>query len=399
MISLNISNSLIRKSSKYLNSKWRLLPLLDRWLLTELIPPLLFAIAAFTVVSLSLGVIFDLVRKIVESGLPFQTALRVLILRLPGFLVVSFPMAMLMATLLSFSRLSSNSEIKALRSIGVSAKRMVLSALVLGVLMTGITFLFNDFVVPRSNRNAETTLRQGLQVSMHSDYGTDIMYSRFGKIFDPSDSVNTRDGLTHLFYAKEFQNNQMVEVTVLDFSRFGYKQMLVAENAFWNKKEAKWQFVNGKIITLSPNNTSTSVNFDSYIYPLDSGPQEIAKIPPDANNMSVSQALKAQNLYKKSGNLKEERRMKVRIQEKFTLPIACIVFGLIGSSLGSKSNIRTSQSQSFGLSILLILIYYVLSFSFSSLGVTGAINPFLAAWFPVLISFGVGGFFLKQADQ
>lgn len=378
--------------------KWRSTPLLDRWLFSELIPPLFFAIAAFTVVSLSLGVMFDLVRKIVESGLPLQIAIQVLLLRLPSFLVVSFPMAMLMATLLSFSRLSSNSEIKALRSVGVSAKRMILSALILGICMTGLTFFFNDFLVPKSNRNAEATLRRGLKVSMHSDYGTDIMYSRFGKIIDPLNS-SAKDGMTHLFYAREFQNSQMIDVTVMDFSRLGYTQMLVAQKAIWNNSEAKWLFNNGKIITLSPNKTSTSINFDSYIYSLDSGPNEIAKIPKDANNMTVSEAIKARDLYSKTGNIKEERRMKVRIQEKFTLPMACVVFGLIGSCIGAKSNINTSQSQSFGLSILLILVYYILSFTFSSLGVNGTINPSFSAWIPVFISFCGGGILLKQADK
>ena len=67
--------------AKYLSafqSNWKKIPLLDRWLLGELLPPLLFAIAAFTVVSLSVGVVFELIRRIVESGLSFQIAINVL---------------------------------------------------------------------------------------------------------------------------------------------------------------------------------------------------------------------------------------------------------------------------------------------------------------------------------
>ena len=48
------------------------IPLLDRWLINQLLPPMLFAIGAFTAVSLSVGIMFDLVRKIVEFGLPLQ---------------------------------------------------------------------------------------------------------------------------------------------------------------------------------------------------------------------------------------------------------------------------------------------------------------------------------------
>ena len=58
--------------------------------------------------------------------------------------------------------------------------------------------------------------------------------------------------------------------------------------------------------------------------------------------MSLKEALAAERIYKKIGNLKETGRL-VRIQEKFTLPCACLVFGLIGSTLGAKSNLRSSK--------------------------------------------------------
>ena len=121
--------SILRPLLRPLLGPWRRLPLLDRWLLGELIAPLLFGIAAFTAVSLSVGVVFELVRRVAESGLPVWIALQVLGYRLPSFLVLSFPMATLMATLLAYSRLSSGSELTALRSIGVSTRRMVAPAL------------------------------------------------------------------------------------------------------------------------------------------------------------------------------------------------------------------------------------------------------------------------------
>ena len=122
---------------------------------------------------------------------------------------------------------------------------------------------------------------------------------------------------------------------------------------------------------------------------------ELAKVPKDATEMTLKEALEAEKIYKKTGNLKEIRRIQVRIQEKFTLPFACLVFGLIGSSLGSKSNLRSSKSQGFGLSVILILIYYVMSFLFSSFGVKGLLTPIIATWSPVVISL-VGGYYLQK---
>ena len=384
------------KSKLLLN--WKKIPLLDRWILSELLPPLFFAIAAFTVVSLSVGVMFDLVRKIVESGLPAQIAIQVLVLRLPSFLVISFPMAMLMASLLAYSRLSANSELKALRSIGVTTKRMIAPALMLAVIMTSLTFIFNDKIVPQANRNAEFILKSSLGKAISTERGEDIIYSRRGEVTDTKTNQKL-DRVTHLFYAMDFTDNQMNKVTVVDFSRLNYTQLLIANKAFWNDLEGKWEFIDGRILTLSPDGTSTTVRFNRYLYPLDTGPRYIAELPKDSNDMTVSEALKAQKLYSKVGNVKEARRMKVRIQEKFTLPMACVVFALIGSSLGAKPNTRTSRSQGFGISVLLILIYYVLSFTFSSLGVKGTLLPFFAAWAPVFISMLGGGMLLKQASN
>jgi len=380
-------------------SRWiRKIPLLDRWLIVELIGPLLFAIALFTVVSLSVGVMFDLVRKIVESGLPVLIALQVVFLRLPSFLVISFPMATLMATLLAYSRLSANSELTALRSIGVTAKRMIAPALALSLLMTSLTFVFNDVIVPRTNRTAEITMQRALGKAIATEKGDDIIYSRFGRLTGAEKGERSK-GLAQLFYAKEFRKGTMRGVTVLDFSRVGFTQMLVADQAKWNEAESKWEFLDGQSITLTPEGGTITAEFDRYLYPLSAAPVRIAKLPKDANNMTVAEAIEAEQLLRDAGDRKEARRLRVRIQEKFTLPMACLVFGLIGSSLGAKPNNRTSRSQGFGISVVLILVYYVLSFSFSSLGVKGTLPPLLAAWTPVMICLAGGWTLLRQASR
>ena len=91
--------------------------------------------------------------------------------------------------------------------------------------------------------------------------------------------------------------------------------------------------------------------------------------------------------------------MRVRIQEKFTLPAACLVFGLIGSAFGVRSFSRSSKSQGFGLSVLLIFGYYILSFFSSSLGVKGILTPFIAAWTPVFISIIVALLLIRRASK
>ena len=115
--------------------------------------------------------------------------------------------------------------------------------------------------------------------------------------------------------------------------------------------------------------------------------------------MTIAEAKKAQKMYELAGNIKESRKMKVRIYEKITLPISCMVFSLIGSTLGIKQNTRSSKSQGFGLSIVLIFLYYLTCFAFSSMGVIGLLTPFLAAWIPVIIFLGFGTFLLRRSER
>ena len=376
------------------------IPLVDRWLISQLLPPMLFAIGAFTAVSLSVGIMFDLVRKIVEFGLPLQIALKVLFLKLPGFLVLSFPMSMLLATLLAYGKLSSNSELLALKSLGYTNKRIITPVVFLSLLMTFITFNFNDSLVPISTRVAENTMRSSLGTAFSSEEGKHIMFSRYGSQIDSSNQISkSNENLTHIFYAKFFRNNFMEEVTLIDYSRIGIEQTLKAKKGEFDQNNNMWIFYNGRLTINQDDGTVSFINFNKYQYPLGVGPRELAKVPSDANDMTLKQAKKAEALYQKSGNVKEARRMRVRIQEKFTLPAACLVFGLIGSAFGIRSFSRSSKSQGFGLSVLLIFGYYILSFFSSSLGVKGILNPFLAAWAPVFISITVALLLIKRASK
>ena len=389
---------LFSRFKKLVVQKWKIIPLLDRWIFMELFPPLFFSIAAFTVVSLSVGVVFDLIRKIVEIGLPFSIAIQILFLKLPSFIVISFPMAMLLSTLLAYGGLNENSEIKALKSIGISIYRIVLPGLLLSVFMSYMTFIFNNNIVPNANKNAEIILANSLGSSFANEQGEDIIFSKKGEIFDPYSNYRKK-GVTHLFYAWKFVDGEMFDVTVIDFSKLGFTQMLKAKKGIWNNDKNNWEFFDGDILTLSPDGSNTRTKFFSFLYPLGRELTNIAQLPKDANDMNLAEATSAMKLYQTSGNIKEERRMKVRIQEKITLPIACSVFALIGCSFGVMQKKGGGRSQSFGLSIILILIYYILSFGFSSLGVKGIVNPLFAAWSPVLLSMLGGVSLLKQASK
>ena len=379
---------------------FRKIPLIDRWIISKLLPVLIFAISAFTIVSLSLGVMFDLIRKIVEYGLPIFAALKIFFLSLPGFLVIAFPMSILLACLLTYGKLSSNSEILALQSIGINNYRIVLPSILLAVFMTFLTFVFNDNLVPISNRIATDIMQNNLTKYVRAEKGKfNVTFSKYGSIIDSNTNnpIDNQTHLTHIFYARKFVDNTMYDITVVDLSRKDKKTLISANNGKYIDRKNMWKFLDGKIVITENEGSVSTVLFDAYNYSFDNGPSKLAEIPRNANDMTLSQAKKAQKMYEMSGNIKEARKMKVRIYEKITFPMSCIVFALIGSTLGIKQNIRSSKSQGFGISIILIFLYYLTCFVFSSLGVVGVITPFLAAWIPVIIFLSFGSFLLRKS--
>ena len=241
-------------------------------------------------------------------------------------------MAVLLSTLLAYGKLSANSELLALKSLGIKTPRIIAPAIALSIFMTGLTFYFNDNLVPSSNKLAEATLRAGIGSSFSSEEGKDnIMFSRYGSRINSltKKATKTNTYLTHIFYASLYKNNLMQGVTVLDFSREDLQQILKASSARFDKANSAWIFYEGSIFSIDINGKTSNIKFKEYSYPFVEGPLDLAKIPKDATEMSLKQALKAEKIYKKTGNLKEIRRIQVRIQEKFTLPCACLVFGLI----------------------------------------------------------------------
>ena len=146
----------------------------------------------------------------------------------------------------------------------ISKPRIIAPAIAVSIFMTGLTFYFNDNLVPTSNKLAESTLRSGIGSSFSGEQGKDnIMFSRYGSRIDPSNKKPTKINtfLTHIFYASWYQNNIMEGVTVLDFSREDFQQILKAKTGKFDKKSSSWIFSNGSIVSIDPSGQTTNIQF------------------------------------------------------------------------------------------------------------------------------------------
>lgn len=253
------------KSFKPFYSLHSVLPftIMDRYLAMQLLPPFLFGVGAFTSVVLAIDSLFELLRKVVESGLPLTVALQVFLLKLPYVIVYAFPMSTLLAALMTYSRLSSDSELVALRGCGVSVYRMVLTAVMLSALVTGMTFVFNEHIAPAANYQAAITLEKALKSEKPSVKRDNFIYPETREVKQP-DGKKKRI-LMRLYYADQFDGKRFNGLTIIDRSREGANQIIVAEAAEWNVSQNTWNVFNGTLYLVAPDRSYRNIaQFKNY---------------------------------------------------------------------------------------------------------------------------------------
>ncbi len=370
---------------------------MDLYILRELILPFLFGMGIFTSLSLSIGTVFDLVRKVTESGLLLGTAVQIMVLKMPEFIVFAFPMSVLLATLMAYNRLSSDSEIIALQSIGINTYRIVVPAIFFSILIVALTFFFNNFVAPAANYQATVTLQQALDKAEPRFKERNILYPEYGKMIMANGTKETV--LTRLFYAEEFDGKQMKNLTILDRSQNSVSQIIIADSANWNILENIWDFYNGTIYLLGTDGSYQNiVRFQHQQLALPSAPLDLTKKGRDYNEMNLIQAQEYLKIVKLSGKEKKIRKLKVRIQQKISLPFACLVFAVMGAAIGVKPQ-NSGRGMSFGICIGLIFFYYLFSFISGSMGIQGVISPFLASWLPNFVVLGAAVLMLTNTNK
>ncbi|MBW4466571.1 MAG: LptF/LptG family permease [Pegethrix bostrychoides GSE-TBD4-15B] len=370
---------------------------MDRYITLELVPPFLFGVGAFSSLGVSIGALFDLIRRVTESGLPISVAVQVLLLKMPEFIAYSFPMSILLSCLMTYSRLSSDSELVALKACGVSIYRMVLPALGLAFLVTGMTFAFNEMLVPSANYQATQTLAAALNDKDPDFQERNILYQEFESVKQPNGKK--KDVLARLFYAKEFDGNQMRGLTILDFSQDGFDQIVSAKSAAWNPTQKLWDFFDGTIYAVSPDGSFRNIaKFDQQQLKLPRGPLDLASQPRDYNEMNLAQSYDYLELLKQSGDADKIRKLRVRIQQKYALPFICVAFGLVGAALGARLN-RGGRSTGFAISIVIIFSYYLLAVICGSIAQLGVISPLLGAWLPNLFGLGAAALLLLRSTR
>jgi lipopolysaccharide export system permease protein len=382
----------LRMSQPLQRQRWPWLPrlsVLDRYVLQELFKPFLFGVGIFSAVGVSAGSLFTLLQQVTSTQIPLEIALKILLLQVPRFMSFALPMAILLATLLCLARLSSDRELTALRACGVSFPRLLAPILVFCLGVMGLMFGLNESLVPFTQYQSKLMMQQPALEGKLNLQDKNVFYQEYG----PDREVR------RFFYAQSFDGQSMQALTILDLTQRNANQVISAERATWDPKESRWQFQNGKIyrVTADGSDQSVAAFKDQELY-IPRDPLDLAAPQQDIEDMSIADARGYLAEQRQTGDTTKQRKAELHIQQQFALPVVTLLFGMIGSTLGTSMK-RVSNSTGVGICILIVLGYYFFGFLMTSLGNLGILSPVVAAWLPnVAIALTAAGL-LTRVDR
>ncbi|MBN1949396.1 MAG: LptF/LptG family permease [Candidatus Cloacimonetes bacterium] len=413
--------------------------ILERYILRENIKPFLVALVVTTFVML-LDKILDLLNLIIVKKLDLGMILSIFGLSLPFMLALTVPMAILLASIMSFGRLSVDNELVAFKACGINVFRLMRLTVIAAILISAFMIYFNNNILPDTNhqlknlmikanyRRPVTAIEPGTFTTM-KNY-TIFARERIGEelfgliIYDLESSKfprhitaargqiilsNGGNSLTAILYDGQRHERDAVEpqkYQLIDFEKFilnlpdlGY-QLNEEGTDFRSDRELSSQAmqeiiqqrrteiirVENELMELQSQlailQADTLVTDRESVARIQNNKREIRRV---ANAVNV----KKDQLQRLAGEI---NKYQVEIHKKYAIAVACLIFVLIGAPVGMMTR-TSSVGMAFSVSSIVFLIYYGTLTLGEELADRGTISPFLAMWIANMI-FAVIGIYL-----
>lgn len=359
------------------------------YIFKETLPIFSIGLIIFTVILL-MDKIFKLVELIVNVGCSISNVLKLLIFISPSFLVFTILVAVLLATLLTFGRLSADNEITAFKASGMSLYQLFLPIVIFSFLAYLLTSFIVFYGLPWGNRGFISTLYSIAKAKADIEIKEKVFNVDF-------------DGLVIYVDQVPIKEKRMEGILIYDERNKEYPCTIFAKDALLinnhKSQEVFLRLCNGNIHRFEPkSNIFQKVQFDTYDIRL-----ELSKLfvvfekKIKEHEMSIDDIKEKIAEWEKIG--KDTTSLKVELHRRYAIPFVCIIFGFIGVPLGIQSR-RSGRSFGFVFSILILLIYYFSLIAFEMFAMRKTIPPFLAAWTPNFF-FGAFGVYLliKVANE
>jgi lipopolysaccharide export system permease protein len=340
--------------------------LLDRYIFTELLSPFSVSLGALCFVMLTRELL-RLVELLVSKGVGIVAVLQVFVHLMPSFLVLTLPIAGIIASITAFGRLSFDKELVAMQTAGLSLLRLARPVLLFALFVFGMTLWLAQWGQPWSSTNlkkvALNLLRDQLVLAL--DRGT--FNEPIPKIMIYVPDGNLEQATTGIFVSDE-RNADDPRIIVA-------QQFEVIMDASTDQIALRLQ---RGVIHSRPNQADQyeHVSFASYDL----------KLPLNQSGYSATEerpsydAIIAQLAQSQWRDPSALRRL-MEYYKDLAFPTASLVFCLLGVPVGIASK-RSGRMGGFAVGVLVVIIYYMLNIACEFLVTTASLPPFAGAWIP-----------------
>lgn len=362
--------------------------LLDRHILRELTGPFLFGVAAFTSLMFAGKELFRLTELIAEFHASVLTAAKLMLLQMPGLIVITLPMAMLLAALLGFGRLSGDSEIVALFAGGISLYRIAIPVIIMSVGVTAASFVLNEVIAPKTNSSHEQIYQE---ITKQPTSSTKPFF-----VIDASDGVTSS-----VFYVKggfDVQSESLRDIDMIRYMNNDAAVFIHAERAV-RKTENKWVFMDGYTQNLGSAANNAILTFresKTEEVKINKTPDQLALYQKKHDQLSFAQLRDYIAMLQDEGA--DVNELRVRLYQKIALPMTSLIFALIGTPLGLRPH-RSSSAVGLGLAIVIIFAYWIFMHYMTILGNNGTVSPATASFMPTLVGLVAGIGLISKAAK
>lgn len=404
--------------------------ILEQYILRENFKPFVISLFVLTFVFL-LDKLVDLLNLIIEKRLDIPAIISVFSLSLPFMLALSVPMAVLIATIMSFGRLSVDNELVAFKSCGINIYRLMSPTVITALILSIFMVYFNNQILPETNHNLKNLLirlhyRRPISniqpgvfttIKNYTIYASDIrgdeligltVYNREGSNFpqtisaergeiELADGGNSFKAILYNGQVHKRDDREPTRYTLQQFKRLvihlpdlGY-QLNIEDSDYRSDREMssrQMRDINQERMFEIRETREQIIRLES----------RNASIASDSHISTVSREIERnQNMIGMLSNKISDIEAKVRefeveIHKKYSIAFACLIFVFLGVPIGMM--IRSSGvGVAFSASTVIFIIYYICLVMGEQLGDKGHVAPWLAMWAPNIL-FGSIGIYL-----
>lgn len=363
----------------------------DRFVMAEVVPQVML----YLLIVGGMFVLFTAteVMNYVTSGVSLWVMAELVLLYLPQYIVIAFPMAMLLGAILGFTKLSADSEAVALLAAGVSFRRMLVPPAIVGAVLMAAGIAINNTLVPYStNRLAQLKAEVLKQPAFTTKpfwlpptrkmVGNDAKLQATIWVEGGIDSTNKEMQRVYIDEVDPVTNQPLMVIYARSASCQGGNSWIL------------------KDVDVLKAGTITHADYAKT--------SDIQETPSDLRYLNTDpDSLDFQHLRKKIQTLKARgiadaadlRDAEVNLWNKICLPIACFVFAFVGAALGFRPQRSASRGMAIGIGVLMIFCYYALFKGMEVAATNGMANPFLAASLPIFFACILGGVLVARTPS